>query len=223
MNENNSLIDYDSVPIAREGIPFILLPGFFTIIVAILQLKLLAFLGLMATFFATYFFRDPKRIIPHESGALVSPADGKIVAIEPASPPSCFRLPGNYIKISVFMSIFDVHVNRSPCDGTIKDIRYFKGNFIPAQKSKASSHNERNCILIETPEGNQVTVVQIAGLIARRIVFWKAQNQPVSKGERIGMIRFGSRVDLYVPETWEITVSVGAKVKGGEDILCRQP
>ncbi len=217
MNKN-----HDSVPIAREGIPFILLPGFFTIVVAILQLKLLAFLGLLATFFATYFFRDPQRIIPHEKGVVVSPADGKIVAIEPAIPPSCFNLQGSYTKISVFMSIFDVHVNRSPCDGTIRDVKYFKGSFIAAQKSKASSHNERNCILIETPEGSMVTVVQIAGLIARRIVFWKGHNQPVRRGERIGMIRFGSRVDLYVPASWEITISTGARVKGGEDILCKQ-
>ncbi len=223
MAEDVKMQNRDSIPVVREGVPFILLTSFFSLIMSIVQLKILAITGLMATFFVTYFFRNPKRIVPTGINNIVAPADGRVVTVEEASPPSCFRTTGKFTKISIFMSIFDVHVNRSPCNGTIKDVKYFKGRFRPAQKDIASNTNEKNCILIETEHGETIVVVQVAGLIARRIVFWKKTGETVSRGERIGMIRFGSRVDLYVPSHWKICKSVGVKVKGGEDIICNRP
>lgn len=208
------------VPVANEGIPFIGLAVVFTLTMALLGWALLSLSGLVLTAFVTYFFRDPHRIVPSEPDCIISPADGRIVSIEIGQMPPCFvNVP--MMKISIFMSLFDVHVNRAPERGTIKEIRYFRGRFVAAQKDRASMENERSCILIETSRKDHIIMVQVAGLIARRIVCWSAVGDMVERGERIGMIRFGSRVDLYVPSNWEVLVSHGDMVRAGEDILCK--
>ncbi|RLF63309.1 MAG: phosphatidylserine decarboxylase family protein [Thermoplasmata archaeon] len=212
----------DSIPIVREGYPFIGLVAFLTFILAILHLQVPALLGLATTFFVTYFFRNPDRIVPTDPDAVVAPADGKVIAIETNKPALPFFSQEEFTRISIFMSIFDVHVNRAPCAGCIEDMKYFRGKFIAAQKEKSSEKNERNCILLKTKSGSPVVVVQIAGLIARRIVCWKKVGEGVNAGERIGMIRFGSRVDVFVPATWRLEVRVGARVRAGEDVICRQ-
>lgn len=208
------------VPLAVEGIPFIGLAALFTLITAILGWTILAFLGFWATAFVTYFFRNPQRIVPFDPDCLVSPADGRVINIDRNAIPPCF-VDTPMTRIGIFMSLFDVHVNRAPEDGYIKGVRYFRGSFKAANLGKASQVNERNCVLIETPKGHLIVMVQVAGLIARRIVFWPKVGDRVMRGEPIGMIRFGSRVDLYVPDQWEIAVSVGDTVRAGEDIICR--
>ena len=162
--------------------------------------------------FCLYFFRAPERVIPGGAVA-VSPADGKIVAIRTDDPASA--------RISIFLNIFDVHVNRSPISGAITNIDYKKGQFLVASREAASSQNERNIMTIEG-QGSHVTFSQIAGLIARRIVCYKKIGDQVSKGERIGLIKFGSRVDVFLGPEWELTVKPGQRVSGGSSILARR-
>ena len=162
--------------------------------------------------FCLYFFRDPERVIP-DGPVAVSPADGKIVAIRTDDPSSA--------RISIFLNIFDVHVNRAPIAGAITNIDYKKGQFLVASREVASSQNERNIMTIEG-QGSHVTFSQIAGLIARRIVCYKKTGDQVSKGERIGLIKFGSRVDVFLGREWEIIVTPGQRVAGGSSILARR-
>jgi phosphatidylserine decarboxylase len=162
--------------------------------------------------FCLYFFRDPERVIP-DGPVAVSPADGKIVAIRTDDPASA--------RISIFLNIFDVHVNRAPIAGAITSIDYKKGQFLVASREVASSQNERNIMTIEG-QGGHVTFSQIAGLIARRIVCYKKTGDQVSKGERVGLIKFGSRVDVFLGPEWEITVQPGQHVSGGSSILARR-
>ncbi|MBZ5609509.1 MAG: phosphatidylserine decarboxylase [Acidobacteriia bacterium] len=162
--------------------------------------------------FCLYFFRDPDRAIP-DGPVAVSPADGKVVGILTAlAAPS---------RISIFLNIFDVHVNRAPIAGKIGKVEYTKGQFLVASREVASSQNERNTVTIEG-EGANVTFAQIAGLIARRIVFWKKPGDQVAMGERVGLIKFGSRVDVFLGPEWEITVQTGQHVQGGSSILARR-
>jgi len=159
--------------------------------------------------FCLYFFRDPNRQIP--AGAVaVSPADGKVVSIKRDNP--------QYTRISIFLNIFDVHVNRSPVAGKITEVRYQTGKFLVASKELASSHNEQNTVTVES-DGSRVVFAQIAGLIARRIVFNKKPGDMVQKGERVGLIKFGSRVDVFFGPEWSITVSAGERVSGGSSVL----
>jgi len=162
--------------------------------------------------FCLYFFRDPERAIP-DGPVAVSPADGKVVVIktDPSAP----------TRISIFLNIFDVHVNRAPIAGAITKVQYTKGHFKVASREIASSHNERNTVAIEG-DGTCVSFAQIAGLIARRIVFWKQTGDRVTKGERVGLIKFGSRVDVFLGPEWEITVKPGEHVEGGSSILARR-
>jgi phosphatidylserine decarboxylase len=162
--------------------------------------------------FCLYFFRDPERAIP-DGPVVVSPADGKVVGIrtDPSAP----------TRISIFLNIFDVHVNRAPIAGTISKVEYTKGGFKVASREIASSQNERNTVAIEG-DGTSVSFAQIAGLIARRIVFWKQTGDQVAKGERVGLIKFGSRVDVFLGPEWEITVQPGEHVQGGSSILARR-
>lgn len=162
--------------------------------------------------FCLYFFRDPDRLIP-EGPVAVSPADGKVVAIRSDGDGST--------RVSIFLNIFDVHVNRAPVAGNIRKVEYTKGRFLVASREIASSQNERNYVTIES-EGTCVGFSQIAGLIARRIVFYKKPGDQVAKGERVGLIKFGSRVDIFLGPEWEIAVNIGEHVAGGSSILARR-
>ena len=165
-----------------------------------------------------YFFRDPIRIIPNEN-VIVSPADGKIVSLGESNLPEECGIKGKFLKISIFLDIFNVHVNRMPISGIVKDIKYISGKFFRANVEKSSKENERNIIVIENEKKEKIIVTQIAGLIARRIVCDLKINQEVLKGERFGIIKFGSRVDLYLPLNYKILVAVGQTVIGGETII----
>lgn len=166
----------------------------------------------LAVFFL-WFFRDPERVIPGEVGALVSPADGKVTAVSPAN------LNGaQVLRISIFLSVFDVHVNRSPLDGVIREVRYQKGKFVNAMNATSAEQNEQNVVTVEG-DGQTVIFKQIAGLLARRIVFNKKVGDRVERGERVGLIKFGSRVDVLLDATAALEVKVGDRVKGGSSVL----
>lgn len=204
--------------IVKEGVPYILFMAFCTLVFAMIHWKILATLFLILTFLTLNFFRDPERITPDEDGIIVSPADGKIVDIKRAEDP----LDGSEkIKISIFMNIFNVHVNRAPVSGEIKKIKYIPGKFINASLDKASKDNERNLIRISNSDG-EFTVVQIAGLIARRIVCWVKEDESVRIGQKIGLIKFGSRVDLYLPSGYEVEISLGDKVYAGLSVVAKK-
>jgi phosphatidylserine decarboxylase len=175
-------------------------------------------LGLLA--FTVSFFRDPKRKLPAAEKLIVAPADGRIVEITTVKEPDFLKCDAT--RISIFLSVFDVHVQRAPIDGEIKFVHYNKGRFLDARNPQASLMNESRLIAIESPDGFRVTVRQIAGLIARRIVGWVDSGAKVTIGERLGMIRFGSRVDLLLPLGSEIAVKVGDYAKGGETIVARR-
>jgi phosphatidylserine decarboxylase len=204
-------------PVAEPGYPFIYAGAFTTAVLALLGLTLPALLGLVVTFFIVYFFRDPDRVVPNSTGTLVSPADGKVIAVEPSM--ETIYYSGECTKISIFMSVFNVHVNRIPYEGTIESIRYHPGKFIAANRDKASSDNERNAVFLETVSGKKITAVQIAGLIARRIICTVQGGDVVRRGQRLGLICFGSRVDLYLPVETAIAVKVGDRVKAGASAI----
>lgn len=204
-------------PVAKPGYPFIFAGAFTTAVLALLDLTMPALLGLVGTFFIVYFFRDPDRVVPNSPGTVVSPADGKVIAVEPSG--TALYYSGECTKISIFMSIFNVHVNRIPYEGTIKSISYYPGKFIAANRDKASSDNERNAVFIETDTGQDITAVQIAGLIARRIICTVQGGDIVRRGQRLGLICFGSRVDLYLPVETAIAVTVGDRVKAGASVI----
>ena len=204
-------------PVAKAGYPFIFASAFATAVFALLGMAFLAILGLLATGYICWFFRDPDRLVPTEAGAIVSPADGKVIKIEPVDETPYFE--GACTKISVFMSIFNVHVNRSPHEGTVRKVDYFPGKFFSANLDKASADNEHNALLVEAPDGKMVGFVQIAGLVARRIICAVQPGDRLKRGERFGMICFGSRLDIYLPPETRVSVSVGDKVQAGTSIL----
>jgi len=170
----------------------------------------------ISSLFVLQFFRDPGRVVPDEPHAVLSPADGRIVAVEKVNDPYLNR---EAMKVSVFMNVFNVHSNRSPIDGEVRGIWYFPGKFVNADLDKASLENERNALWIRTTDGIDVTCVQVAGLIARRILCYVKEGQQLSRGERYGFIRFGSRVDVYLPLDVRIRVGIGDKVYATESIL----
>ena len=204
-------------PVAKPGYPFIFAGAFTTAVLALLGLTFSALLGLGITFFIVYFFRDPDRIVTNSVGTVVSPADGRVIAVEPVVTTPYYD--GECKKVSIFMSVFNVHVNRIPHEGTIRSIRYFPGKFIAASRDKASSDNERNAVVIETDQGKKIAAVQIAGLIARRIICTIQSGDVVRRGQRLGMICFGSRVDLYLPGDTVIEVASGDRVKAGASTI----
>ncbi len=204
-------------PIAREGFPFILFCGFVTLICSILEYQVAAIAGLVLTTFVTCFFRDPSRTAPDDDTAVVCPADGKVILVDEVFDDRF--LQQQVVKISIFMNVFNVHVNRIPFPGTIERILFKAGKFYSADKDKAALHNEYCAMIIATPSGGQYGVVQIAGLIARRIVCWSEKGDQVTAGQRYGLIRFGSRVDLYLPTETSVAVTKGQQVKAGETIL----
>jgi phosphatidylserine decarboxylase len=206
-------------PVAKEGFPFILFCGFITLISSILGYQIGALTGLLTTGFVTWFFRDPLRIQPEDEEAIVCPADGKVILIDEIFDDRF--LQQQVIKISIFMNIFNVHVNRIPFPGTVERILFKPGKFYSADKDKAALHNEYCAMIIATPSGQQYSVVQVAGLIARRILCWAETGDRIKAGQRYGLIRFGSRVDLYLPTGTDVEVKKGQKVKAGETILGR--
>lgn len=218
MNIVQSIRDSMFVPIHKEGHLFIVLSGVVTLVLGLVALPLF-FVGLVITTWMIYFFRDPPRLTPVDDTLVISPADGRVSSVGLALPPPELGLAeGEWLRVSVFMNVFDCHVNRAPLPGTITKIAYKPGKFLSADLDKASEQNERNGFLLETPHG-AVGVVQIAGLVARRIVPFARENQTVAAGERIGMIRFGSRVDVYLPQGTALKVGVGQTAIAGETVL----
>ncbi len=201
------------VPIHKEGYIFVI--AFF---VASLVLGLIAkplfWIGLVLTLWCAYFFRDPERVVPQDDDLIISPADGRVSSVQMVVPPAELELGLEpLLRISVFMNVFDCHVNRAPARGRISRIVYRPGQFVNAELDKASTDNERNGLVIETKHG-RLGVVQIAGLVARRILCFVHENEPVDAGERFGLIRFGSRLDIYVPTGGEPRVSLGQRCIG---------
>lgn len=207
------------IPVAREGLPYLAAAAFTTLVSAILGCPFLTWPLLLLTLLMGHFFRDPERIFTAEPDDVIAPAEGKVIAIERL--PSARFMDQPCLKISIFMSVFDVHVNRIPCSGTVLGMYYQKGRFLAAGLGRASRENEQNWVWIRTEAGQDVVMTQVAGLIARRIVCWPKAGDQVVRGERFGMIRFGSRMDVYVPENSEVLVSKGAHVYGGETAICR--
>ena len=209
------------IPIVREGLPFVVGLGVATVLAAAVGWKVPAVVLGTATLFTGWFFRNPRRITPCAYGAVVAPGDGRIVAIEEDYEPRFLKAAAT--RLSIFLNIFDVHVNRIPCDGTVENVVYQPGAFLAANKPQATLRNEQNALLIRTTGGMKVMCVQVAGLIARRIVCWVSPGETVACGERFGLIRFGSRMDLFLPKGAAIKVSVGDRVKGGRDIVAELP
>ena len=207
--------------IHAEGYKFLVIAGIITIVFYIFS-NFLALIGLLLTVWVYYFFRDPDRIIINDDNYLVSPADGEIIKVEEVDGPKELGLENKrFKKISVFMNVFDCHVNRTPCSGKIEEILYKPGKFLNASLDKASEDNERNYYKIKDSQNNDIVVVQIAGLIARRIVCESDKAQDLKQGDRIGMIRFGSRADLYY-ENYEPLVKVGKTAIAGETLLAKK-
>ena len=205
------------VPIALEGYPFILFAGFATLVFALLERAELALPCLLVTAFATWFFRDPDRVGPDRADAFVSPADGKVIIAEEVDDPRFVH--GRARKISIFMNVFDVHVNRLPYRGRVEQILLRPGKFYAADSERGALQNE-HCAMTVLAENNlRYGVVQMAGLIARRIVCWAEKGDDLATGQRYGLIRFGSRVDLYLPMQLELRVAKGDRVRAGETVI----
>ena len=206
------------VPINREGWPFIAAFAGVTIVLGVFSTTLF-WIGLILTGWCTYFFRDPPRVTPVDDRLVVSPADGIVSAVGPAVPPRELGLGGGEMtRVSVFMNVFSCHVNRAPARGRIARIEYRPGKFLNADLDKASVENERNGLVIDSPNG-QLAVVQVAGLVARRIVCWTEAGNDIAIGERFGIIRFGSRLDVYLPLGATTKVAVGQIAVAGETVI----
>jgi phosphatidylserine decarboxylase len=212
--------DYPHPIIAREGWPFVAGALAVSVLVTAVGAWLLAAIAWLVTAFIVQFFRDPPRTIPRDPNAVLSPADGKIVRVEQARDPYLDR---DALKISVFMNVFNVHSNRSPIDGTVVAAWYHAGAFLNASLDKASVENERNALHLRSATGRDVTCVQVAGLIARRILCYAKPGDALTRGQRFGFIRFGSRVDVYLPTDARHKVSVGDSVFATETILAEFP
>ena len=204
-----------------EGYKFLVISGVITIVFYIFS-DFLALLGLLLTIWVYYFFRDPERITIDDDNYLVSPADGEVIKVEEVDGPKELNLENKrFKKISIFMNVFDCHVNRIPCAGKIEEILYKPGKFLNASFDKASEDNERNYYKIKDNQNNDIILVQIAGLVARRIVCETSKDQELKQGERVGMIRFGSRADIYY-ENYEPLVKVGQRAISGETLLAKK-
>lgn len=207
-------------PIHKEGYKFILIFAFITILLALLS-NFLGLIGLVVTLWCIFFFRDPERVPPMAGNAIVSPADGVVTRVEYGvlAPEDLGYGAKKFNKISVFLNVFNVHVNRAPISGKITKISYKPGKFLSANVDDASNENERNSAIVKTKDGAEVIFVQVAGLVARRIISELKEGQEVKTGERYGIIRFGSRTDIYLPEEIEIKTLVGQTMIGGETII----
>lgn len=209
-------MNYPHPIIAREGWPFLAIAVAAALIVHFIAGVLWAAPLWLIALFVLQFFRDPPRPVPQQAGAVLSPADGRIVAIETTQDPYAQR---DALKISVFMNVFNVHSNRVPVDGTVRQVEYFPGSFLNAALDKASLANERNALVIDAAGGHIVTAVQVAGLVARRILCYVKPGDVIARGQRYGFIRFGSRVDVYLPPTAHPLVAIGEKVSATSTIL----
>ncbi len=205
-----------SFEVCPEGFPIIFGLGFCSIFFGVIGFEFLGFIFFILTLFFIYFFRDPERIINYTQGDVLAPADGKVVFIGKGKSPATDK---ECQKISIFMDLFSVHVNRAPARGVVRQIIYKRGKFLNAQTNRASEENERNIIQFSVGRGEEFTLVQVAGLVARRIVCWLEPKDRVEPGDRIGLVKLGSRVDLYFPENYKILVSIGEKVVAGESVI----
>ncbi len=208
-----------SVSLTPEGWPSILLAGACTLVFALLGWAIAAVLGLVALALLVNFFRDPERFTPHEPGLAVAPADGRVIKVGPAVDPVTGE---ERTVVCIFMNVFNVHVNRSPVAGIVTDRRYWPGKFINASFDKASEHNERMAVQVTEPGGSAFTMVQIAGLLARRIIPWAETGDALARGQRYGMIKFGSRVDVYLPSDYRPSVSVGVHTAAGQTVIAER-
>jgi phosphatidylserine decarboxylase len=204
--------------LAKEGWPFIAASLIISVLIFHFGNLWVSLPFVLISIFVIQFFRDPKRTIPSGQNLVICPADGKVICVE-----ECHDVyqDVNSIKVSIFMNVFNVHSNRSPVDGLVEKIDYYPGKFINADFDKASTENERNAIIMKLANGQKITVVQVAGLIARRILCYAKVNQNLVRGERYGFIRFGSRVDVYLPLNSQVEVTIGQKVKATETILAK--
>jgi phosphatidylserine decarboxylase len=204
------------IPVAAEGWPFILPLAIATVLLLALGWKSAGAAALVLALFVLFFFRDPERIVPREKDVVVSPADGRVIVIKDVYEPD--YLKQDVKQISIFLSVFNVHVNRAPCGGSVEAVKYNPGKFHVASADKASLDNEQTAMVIASGK-KKILVKQIAGLIARRIVCYARPGDTIKTGERYGLIRFGSRVDLFLPKDSELRVQVGDRIKGGRDII----
>jgi phosphatidylserine decarboxylase len=205
-----------NTPIAVEGYPFVAGAAFITVVSALLAWKLLAVVGLCATLFIAFFFRNPERIPPEDARAVLAPADGVVIYLGDAHEE---HLGADMLKISIFMSVFNVHINRVPISGRVVDTFYKRGKFLDVRNEKATFENEQSGMVMEAEGGARLVVVQVAGLIARRIVCYAEKGDLLTRGARYGLIRFGSRLDVYLPKGTEPRVAAGTKTVAGETIL----
>lgn len=210
-------MDFRESLIVLEGFVFIAPLLALTLLFAYFGIIWVSVLFFGATLFVANFFRNPERSVPPDEKAIVSPADGKVLKIENVEATGLVN--GTCKKISIFMNIFNVHVNRAPYAGTVKAVEYKPGKFFSANLDKASELNERNSVLVTTDDGRSILTIQIAGLIARRIACWVSEGMDVDRGERFGLIRFGSRLEMFMPPDTRMSVAVGDKVKAGETIV----
>ena len=212
------MTNYPHPIIAREGWPFLTIAIILAITATVFGTLASSISMWIIALFVLQFFRDPPREIPQQAGVVLSPADGRVIKVERIQDPYGER---EAILLSVFMNVFNVHSNRSPVDGIIQKVQYFPGKFVNADLDKASSENERNAIVLQTNDGQTVTFVQVAGLIARRILCYVQAGDTLTRGQRYGFIRFGSRVDVYLPLTANVKVSIGDKVSATTTILAQ--
>jgi phosphatidylserine decarboxylase len=207
-------------PVHREGYPFVLGGSAVALALFFFKLEPLAWIAVLLTLWCAYFFRDPERVTPIRKGLVISPADGRISAIVNVVPPPELDLPREpHTRISVFMNVFDVHVNRAPLDAKITRLAYVPGAFLNAELDKASEDNERQALTLELEDASRIGVVQIAGLVARRIVKFVDEGDRLMAGQRFGLIRFGSRVDVYLPKSLAPHVCIGQRAIAGETVL----
>ncbi|MFM2397085.1 MAG: hypothetical protein RLZZ144_335 [Pseudomonadota bacterium] len=212
------MTNYPHPIIAREGWPFLTIAIVLAVIASVYGSFVSGLVMWIIALFVLQFFRDPPREIPQQAGVVLSPADGRVIKVERIQDPYGER---EAILVSVFMNVFNVHSNRSPVDGVIQKIQYFPGKFVNADLDKASTENERNAIVLTTNDQQTVTFVQVAGLIARRILCYVKVGDALTRGQRYGFIRFGSRVDVYLPLTANVKVSIGDKVSATTTILAQ--
>lgn len=222
MNNFVDLLKMVSFPIHKEGYKFILIFGLATIVLALLS-DIIGLIGLVLTLWCIFFFRDPERVIPVEENVLVSPADGVVTRVEYgiATPKDLGLKSDKVNKISIFLNVFNVHVNRAPISGVITSVKYNEGKFHSANLDEASNENERSVAIVKTKDGHEIAFAQVAGLVARRIISDLKEGQTVKTGDRYGIIRFGSRADIYLPEDIKIKVLVGQTMIGGESIIAK--
>jgi phosphatidylserine decarboxylase len=207
-------------PVHREGYPFVLGAAAITLVLFLVGWNPAAWVGVVFTLWCAYFFRDPERVTPLRKGLVISPADGRISSISTVIPPPELDLPREpHVRISVFMNVFDVHVNRSPLEARLTRIAYVPGAFLNAELDKASEDNERQALTLELDDGTRIGVVQIAGLIARRIVKFVDEGERLNVGQRFGLIRFGSRVDVFLPTSVKPLACLGQRAIAGETVL----